>query len=100
MGSLVNGNPMVWVFVQSVDGVEEYVGQHLKDLDVSFIPFFLERESAESCLIRVSREKGVKIELQAIRHKELARDASASGFLLFLLDADGNILEKLDPQAG
>lgn len=97
MDGLIAGNPMVWVFVQTVDNVETYAGQYLEDLEVSFIPLFLEREQAEACLSLVPGKKGIRLELQAIRYLELARDAKRQGFLLFVLDADGNVLEKIAP---
>lgn len=97
MGSLIAGNPMVWVFVQTADGVEKYAGQYLEDLDLSFIPVFLEREHAEACSLLMPGKKGIRMELQAVRYLELARDAGRQGFLLFVLDADGNVLEKIGP---
>ncbi len=100
MASLIDGNPMVWAFVQIKDGVEAYAGQHIEDLDVIFIPVFLERDAAEACLPMVKREKGAKVEFHAVRFRELEADAARSGFLLFVLDADGVVLEKLVPSPG
>jgi hypothetical protein len=100
MHTLIEENPMVWVAVQTEGGAETFVGQHDQDLDIAYIPFFREKEDAQQGLLLMSRVKGRKYEVQAIRCRELARDAARSGFLLFLLDENGRILEKIDPNAG
>ena len=88
---------MVWVVVQTVDGVEQFVGQHNTDQEILFIPFFLEKEEAQYGLTMMRREKGRRYEVQAIRFRELARDAARQGFLLFRTDGEGQILDKIDP---
>jgi hypothetical protein len=45
----------------------------------------------------IRREKGSRYEVQAVRFRELARDAAKHGFLLFQTDADGQVLDKVDP---
>lgn len=90
-------NPMVWVVVQTRDSAEQFVGQHHVDLDVMFIPFFREKEEAQDGLSMLKREKGCRYEVQAVRFRELARDAARHGFLLFLSDAEGQVQEKIDP---
>jgi hypothetical protein len=99
MTTLIKENPMVWVVVQTEGGTETFVGQHEQDLDIAYIPFFREKEDAQQGQLRMSKAKGRKYEVQAIRCQELARDAARSGFLLFLLDEEGRILEKIDPNA-
>ena len=98
MSVSVEDNPMVWVIVQTVDGVEQFVGQHNPDLDIMYIPFFEEKEDAQQGLGLLRREKGSRYEAQALRLRELARDADRHGFLLFRTDADGQVLEKIDPR--
>ena len=88
---------MVWVVVQTVDGVEQFVGQHNADQEILFIPFFQEKEEAQYGLTMMRREKGRRYEVQAIRFRELARDAARQGFLLFRTDGEGQILDKIDP---
>ena len=99
MHALIEENPMVWVVVQTQGGNENFVGQHDQELDIVYIPFFREKEDAQKGQIMMHKVKGAEYEVQAIRCRELARDASRSGFLLFLLDEDGRILEKIDPNA-
>jgi hypothetical protein len=50
-------NPMVWVVVQTVDGVEQFVGQHSADLDIMFIPFFEDKEEAQQGMSLIPRAK-------------------------------------------
>ncbi len=100
MTTLIKANPMVWVVVQNEAGSETYVGQHDRDLDIAYIPFFREKEEAQEGKSRMRKTKGGEYEVQAIRFKELASDAARNGFLLFLLDEEGRILEKIDPNVG
>ena len=99
MNRLMEENPMVWVVVQNEDGQETFVGQHDQDLDIAYIPVFREKEEAQQGQGMMNKESGRKYEVQAVRCRELARDAARSGFLLFLLDNEGRILEKIDPNA-
>ena len=100
MTTLIAENPMVWVAVQTEGGVETFVGQHDRKLDIAYIPVFREKEEAQQGLLLMKKVKGRKYEVQAVRCRELARDAARNGFLLFLLDEDGRIIEKIDPSAG
>jgi hypothetical protein len=95
---LWTANPMVWVPVQIRDGKESYLGQEHSRQEIAFIPFFDDKDAAAACLPRMPKTKGVTCEVQAIRYRELAGDAARHGFLLFRLDGDGAILEKIDPQ--
>jgi hypothetical protein len=90
-------NPMVWVVVQTVEGVEQFVGQHSADLDIMFIPFFKDKEEAQQGLSLIRRAKGSRYEVQAVHIQDLAEDAAQHGFLLFQTDADGQVLDKIDP---
>ena len=97
MSMKLEENPMVWVVVQTVDKVEQYVGQHNADLDIMFIPFFEDKEEAQHGMSLIRREKGRRLQVQAIRFRELAGDAAQHGFLLFHTDGDGKVLDKIDP---
>lgn len=87
--------PETWVYVAVMDpgGNEQYVG--LVDADeTSFIPAFLTKDEAQTCLINMPREKNKKYEVQAILYEELALDAIENGFAVYLLDGQGKIMEK------
>ena len=64
---------------------------------LSFIPAFYEKDNAQQCLIQLITEKGKKYEAQAILFEELAKDAAQHGFSIFMLNADGEILEEIAP---
>ena len=99
MSLSLDENPMVWVVVQTVGGVDQFVGQHNAELDIMFIPFFDEKEEAQQGLALMDRGKGNRYEVQAIHFRELAKDAALHGFLLFHTDGDAQIRDKIDPNA-
>ncbi len=89
--------PETWVYVAVMDpgGNEQYAG--LADgNEKSFIPTFLTKDEAQTCLINMPREKAKKYEIQAILYEELERDSMENGFRIYLLDGQGRILEKAD----
>ena len=98
MTGLIQGNPWIWVVVQGDAGNEQYVGQHEVQSDLAYIPGFLSKEEAQKGYHLLKREKGQKQEVQAVRYKELAKDAAENGFMIFILDGDGEIKEKIDPR--
>ena len=75
-------NPMVWVVVQTVDGVEQFVGQHSADLDIMFIPFFKDKEEAQQGLSLIRRAKGSRYEVQAVHIKDSGRGCRPSRFFV------------------
>ncbi len=87
----------VYVAVENTAGREGFVGYRDESSDVSYIPAFYDKEAAQSCFINLPRESGKKYEIQAVLFEELARDALANTFLIFMLDAEGNVLLKIDP---
>ena len=87
----------IWVVVQNPGPKEQFLGQQYEDENVSFIPAFFEKEDAQQCLIHMNTNKGDKYEVQAIFYKELAEDAAKHDFKIFILNADGEILEKITP---
>ena len=97
MSELIQGNPWVWVVVQDPEGDEQFLGQRDEEKGESFIPTFLEKEEALKCINLLSTEKGRKYEVQAIQYEELARSSAEHGFMLFILNAKGEILEKIKP---
>ncbi|MFZ5562973.1 MAG: hypothetical protein ACOZBW_02905 [Thermodesulfobacteriota bacterium] len=89
-----------WVFV-AAEAAGDWAGQFVAYRDesagVSYIPVFYKKEDAQACFINLPREKGKKYEIQAVMFEDLAKDAGASGCLIFMLDAEGHILLKIDP---
>ncbi|MFO7965289.1 MAG: hypothetical protein R6U50_15300 [Desulfobacterales bacterium] len=98
MNEKAEKNPWVWVMVQGAAGNEQYVGQHDAESDVLFIPAFPTKDDGLKGFHLVNRDKSQKVEVQAVRLKELAEDAAANGFMIFVIDGEGSIKEKLDPR--
>ena len=97
MNKEIKSDTWIWVVVQDPGSNEQFLGQHDDKKDVSFIPAFYEKDAAQQCLIQLITEKGEKYEAQAILFEELAKDAAQHGFLIFMLNADGEILKEIAP---
>jgi len=89
-----------WIFavIQDPGANEQYFGLYDDEADLSYIPAFLNKDDAVSCLINLPTQKGVKYEVQAVIFEDLSKDAFENNFLLFLLDGDGKILKKINPE--
>ena len=87
----------VWVVVQNPGDQEQFLGQYDKQENISFIPTFNSKEDAQECYMNMARQKGSKYEVQAILYEELAKEATTGGFMLFLLNENGEVLEKIKP---
>ena len=87
----------IWVVIQNPGADEQFLGQEYEDQNVSFIPAFFEKEDAQQCLIHMATNKEDKYEVQALFFKELAEDAGKHDFMVYMLNADGEILEKIQP---
>jgi len=87
----------LWVVVQNPGADEQFLGQEYQDQNVSFIPAFFEKEDARQCLIHMTTIKGNKYEAQAILYNQLLQSAAENGFMVFILNADGEILQKIKP---
>ena len=94
MSRFLADNPFVWVTVIDPGSGEQFLGLHDEAENVDFIPVFLEKDDALKCYHFMARDPGRKYELQAIRYLELCHSAGANGFLVFLLDGDGRVVEK------
>jgi hypothetical protein len=93
----IKADTWVWVVVQDPGGDEQFFGQLDKEKNISFIPAFYQKEDAQQCFTQMYRQKGKKYEIQAIFYDELAKDAARNGFMIFILSADGEILQKIIP---
>ena len=97
MHELINENGWVWVFVQDPGKEERYVGQHYQEDNISFIPAFIDKEDALKCYGRMKLEMDRKYEAQAVHYDDLIREAAIHGFVVFLLNGQGEILDKIIP---
>ena len=97
MGKLIQGDPWVWVVVQDPGGEEQFLGQHNEEKDIIFLPTFLEKADAQGCLKHLALVEAKRYEVQAIQYNELARHSADNGFMVFILNGSGDILEKIMP---
>ena len=97
MTNAIENNPWMWVIVEDRPGNEHYIGQQDEKTGVSFIPAFQSKEDALKGFHGIKQEKGGKNEVQAVRLKVLAKDCLDHGFMIFVLDSEGRILERIDP---
>ncbi len=87
----------VYVAVENPGGEESFAGLYNKEYEISYIPVFLEKDDAQSCFLNMPRDPGKKYEIQAVLAEDLAQDAADNGFLIFILDRDGKIKNKIEP---
>jgi hypothetical protein len=90
-----------WVFVavENPGGDEHFVGYRDEKAEIAYIPAFLKKEEAQACFINLPREAGKKYEIQAVLFGDLVRDAAKNEFLVFILDSEGRIRQRIDPAA-
>ncbi|CAB1057752.1 hypothetical protein D1BOALGB6SA_2507 [Olavius sp. associated proteobacterium Delta 1] len=93
----IRSDTWIWVVVQNPGANEQFLGQEYEDQNVSFIPAFFEKEDAQQCLIHLTTNKGDKHEVQAVLYNELSKAAAENEFMIFMLNADGEILETIEP---
>ena len=98
MSKLVKDDQWVWVVIQNPGGNEQFLGQQDEDKGVSFIPTFLEKDEAEQGLMLMAREAGRKYEVHAILFEDLTERAAEHGLMLFVVNAKGEVLEKIETQ--
>lgn len=95
MSELIKKDQWVWVVIQDPGGNEQFLGQHDDERNESFIPVFLEKDEAEKGLNFLVREKGLKYEVQAIQYDDLSQRATEHGFMMYVLNGSGEVLEKI-----
>lgn len=87
----------VYVTVEEPGENEKFMGLFDEETGISYIPAFREKEAALTCMLNLPRRAGKKYEVQAVMLDHLAEDARRNEFLIFLLDAEGRILEQIEP---
>ncbi len=94
MTEKITATTWVYVLIQNPGNDEHIVGQHDPELDISFIPMFLNKDDAMQGVMHMVKEKGKKYEIQAIIYEDLERFAAQGRFIIFILDGQGDIVEK------
>ena len=95
MDMTIEATTWLYVAIQKGGPGEQIVGQTDSEHEISFIPAFLNKESAQQAMFHLHLEKKKKYEVQAIIYEDLARHAIENGFLVFVLDDEGKVLERL-----
>lgn len=90
----IDNETWVWVVIQDPGGNEMFFGQHDEQDDISFVPAFYEKEDAKSCLNLMSKDAGLKYEVQAIRYNYLEEYCRENGFVVFICDGTGKVISK------
>jgi len=62
--------------------------------NIDFIPAFETKDAANDCFLSLPREKGKKYEIQAVLLEELYADAEENGFVIAIVDNEGNVVEE------
>ena len=84
----------IWVIVQDPGKNEMFLGQYDEVNDVSFIPAFLERQDALDVLKKLDRDRDKEYEVQAIKYGLLTGYGEENGFVIFILNSMGEILNR------
>ena len=95
MSKLIKGDQWVWVVVQDPGKDEKFLGQYDEEKDISFIPTFLEKEEAQKSLTQLKTDVNSVYEPQAVLYDELLTHAKGHGFVVFILNGRGEILEEI-----
>lgn len=85
-----------WVYVVVCDPEKDatFLGLHNKEKKIDFIPAFETKDAANDNFLSLPREKGKKYEIQAVLLEELQADAEKNGFVVAIIDNEGNVDEK------
>jgi len=97
MSDKIKEDTWLWLVAENPGDNEQFLGQLDTENNISFIPAFLEKDAALQGLHLLVRDKKVKFEIQAIQYRDLAPKLAEEGFFLFVLDTEGNVLEKITP---
>jgi len=97
MSTQILKHQWIYVVVQDPESNPQYLGQHDDEIDISFIPIFLEKEDALMCLNLMARDKQKKYEVQAVMYEELTDHAATSGFHIYVLNKNGEVVDKINP---
>jgi len=91
----IDATTWLYVAIQKDGNKEKIVGQTDSEHAIDFIPAFQSKETAQQAMFHLHLEKKKKYEVQAIIYEDLEHYAADGGFLIFVLDEDGNVVERL-----
>ncbi len=85
----------IWAIVENPGRSESFLGQYDETNDIRFVPAFYDKESALRCMNSFSKNKASVYEAQAVIFEDLLNYTKKQGFIIFILDNEGKILDKL-----
>ena len=91
----IDASTWLYVAIQKTGNREQIVGQTDAEHAISYIPAFRSKEAAQQAIFHLHLEKKSKYEVQAIICEDLTRYAQEGGFVIFVLDEDGRVVERL-----
>jgi hypothetical protein len=91
----IDNTTWLYVAISKTGAREQIVGQTDTEHNIDYIPAFLNKETAQQALFHLHLERKKKYEVQAIIYEDLAQHAASNGFLIFVLDEAGTVLERL-----
>ena len=97
MTTHIHKHQWIYVVVQDPETTPQYLGQHDDQNNLSFIPIFLEKEDALMCINLMARDKHKKYEVQAVMYEELTEHAASGEFHIYVLNQNGEVIEKFNP---
>ncbi len=91
----IENDQWVYVLVHGPEGNEQILGQQDTESNISFIPVFTKKEDALMNINLLARDKKTRYEPQAIIYEDLVGRAAGQGFMLFVMNQAGEVVEKL-----
>ena len=97
MSQIISKNTWVYAIIQNPGGSEQLVG-FMDNNNVKYLPVIKAKEDAEYFLSYMTREPGMRYEVQAIIYEDVLTYAKENCFQLYIIDKEGNITHKIDPE--
>jgi len=97
MPEKIDADTWIYTVITNPGSNEQVLGQHDAEANISYIPIFKEKEHATQGLLNLEVDRGTRCEVQAVLYGDIAEAADKNNFLVYLLDASGNVLNKMAP---
>ncbi|MEW5911714.1 MAG: hypothetical protein AB1814_04105 [Thermodesulfobacteriota bacterium] len=94
----VDQSNYVWVIVERRGAEESFLGLAHQD-GGQFIPVTAEKDQALMLLGRLPAAQDAERSVEAMHRQQIAEQAQAEGFAVYLVDAQGKIIERLAGRA-
>jgi len=99
MTNNIKKDSWVWIVIQDPEMNDQIVGLEDEETGVNFVPTFETKEIALQFFINMPREAGHKYEAQAIIYEDLDHYTSEKSFMIYMMDAEGKVLDKITPSS-